>query len=501
LGSDPDIYLYDCAWARDGRTLYAQRQRRDQKGLDLLAIDPETGRSRVILSETDPTWVDLGREFRPLADGTFLWASPRSGWRHLYLHDRDGKPIRAVTSGNWRIAFTGPQMPPDASPVVAVDEARGEVYFIASKETPLEQHLYVVSYRQPGEPRKITNGRGWWWPTMAADRPTGFVATYSDPTTPPQTAIYDLAGRRIAWIVENRLGPGHPYAPYLDHKPTVEYGTIQAANGSDLHYLLVKPHDFDATRRYPVILNPYGGPGVQSVKREWRGVVEQVLAQEGYLVFKLDNRGSANRDHAFEHAIYHDLGDVMLTDQLAGVRFLRSLSYVDPDRIGSTGWSFGAYATVRMMTEPGSHIRAGAAGGTPSDFRLYDTHYTERFLGTPQGDPQGYESGALLPRAKHLEGNLLLLQGLSDDNVLLPNFTALVAELQKAGKVFETAVYPGQGHVPRGKVMLTHMWKTQLDLFERTLKGGSPPATPGTPNAVGSRVAPDAPQRTVRASK
>ena len=467
LGANPDIYIADAAWSCDGKTFYVERQSRDQKRLDLLAVDPATGKSRVLVTETDPTWVDLEKDFRPLRDGSFLWGSSRTGWRHLYLYSRAGVLIRPVTSGAWRVA--DPWVTPDADALVGVDETKGLVYFIASKDTPLEQQLYSVSYRRPRAPRQMTEGHGWWTASMAAGTPTAFVGEYSDPTTPPRTGLYALDGRRLGWIAENRLDASHPYFPFLDERPTYAFGAIKAADGQDLHYMLAKPANFDPNTRYPVIVKVYGGPGVQLVRRDFRSFSDQIYTQAGYLIFTVDNRGSANRSEAFEHAISGALGGLSSDDQIAGVAFLKTLPFVDRDRIGMTGWSFGAYETVRVMTTPGSGVRAGVAGGTPSEFRKYDTHYTERFLGKPQDRAAAYDAAALLPRAKDLSGDLLLMHGMSDDNVALSNFTALVLALEKAGKTFDVDVFPGQSHAIRGEAAQTRQMKDALRFFDRTL--------------------------------
>jgi dipeptidyl-peptidase-4 len=453
--------------------LYAQRQSRDQRRLDLLAIDPRTGASRTLLTEVSDTWVDLERDFRPLEDGSFLWGSARSGWRHIYHYDEAGKLIRQVSSGKWRIAWGGPAAGVNFSLIVGVDEVAGEVYFAASIESPIEQHLYRIAFRRDDAPHRITQGSGWWRPTMAEGQPTAFVGDYSDPETPPQVGLYGLDGRRLAWLTENRLDETHRFNRHLAYRPTAQYDTLSPENGVDLHHVLIRPAGFDPSRRYPVIVRVYGGPGVQTVRREWRPLVEQLLTQAGYVVFQLDNRGTANRDSAFEHAQHRDLGGVSARDQLAGLRYLRSLSFVDPHRIGMMGWSFGGYLTLRTMATAGAELRAGAAGAAPSDFLLYDTHYTERFLGHPDVNVSAYRDDALLPRVKELHGDLLLIHGLSDDNVILANFTALVAALQQQGTLFDLAVYPGQGHAFRGEKPLVHLWKTYLRFFERTLAPGS----------------------------
>jgi dipeptidyl-peptidase-4 len=471
LGADRDVYVADVAWSRDATVLYVQRQSRNQKQLDLVAVDAVDGTSKVVLSETSDTWVDLERDFYPLGDGSFFWGSARTGSRHLYHYDSEGKLIRPVTHGAWRLAWGGPAAPANHATIVGVDEAGGTVYFLASIRSPLEQHLYSTSYRMADVPCKLTSGSGRWIVTMATARPRCFVGEYSDIDSPPRVGLYSLDGNRLAWLTENRLDSDQPYSRYASHRPSYEFGILAAKSGCDLHYLLAKPADFDPARKYPVVIKVYGGPGVQTVRREWRPLTEQLLTQAGYVVFQLDNRGTANRDEAFEHATHGDLGGVTCDDQTSGVDFLRKLAFVDPTRIGMMGWSFGGYLTVRMMTRPDSGIRAGAAGGVPSDFRLYDTHYTERFLGQPQANERLYENEGLLPRLKDLAGDLLVIQGLSDDNVVLENFTSLVAELQRQGKLFSTSVYPGQGHVPRGATMLTHLWNTYLAFFRNRLSG------------------------------
>jgi dipeptidyl-peptidase-4 len=477
LGSNPDIYVYDVTWSANGDTLYVQRQSHDQKRLDLLAIDPATGRGRLLLSETSTTWVELERDFRPLRDGRFLWGSARTGWQHLYLYDRNGELIRPVTSGNWRVANLGAGAAPDLSPILGVDEDHSLVYFLASRETPIERQIYRISYAAPQAPLQVTSGHGWWTPAMMAGSPTTFVGTYSNQDTPPRTGLFDLGGRLVSWLAENRLDPTHPYFAFLDHRPSYEFGTIKAADGEDLHYFIAKPAGFDPTRRYPAIVRVYGGPNVEYVTREWRPLTDQLYTQAGYVVFALDSRGTSNRDLAFEHAISGALGGLSTVDQIAGVHFLAGQPYIDPDRIGIAGWSFGGYETVRTMSTPGSGLRAGAGGGVPSDFSLYDTHYTERYLGTPQARPSAYNEAALLPHIKDFSGELLVLQGLSDDNVQLGNFTRLVTELQAQGKTFDTEVFPGQSHVIRGPAAQTRLMGAQLRFFSHALAQprGSPP--------------------------
>jgi dipeptidyl-peptidase-4 len=461
LGPETDIYLARVAWAKDGKTLYVQREARDQKRLDLLAVDPATGAARVILTETSTTWLELNNDFKPLKDGHFLWSSERSGDKHLYLYDHDGHLVHAITHGDWPV-----------DKVEGLEEAKGLVLFAASKDTPLERHLYSVSYLEPGEPKRLTSGAGWWDVTVA-DKGGVFTGGYSDPATPLRTGLYARDGSFLRWIEPNRLDASHPYFKYLDHHRTPEFGTIKAADGQDLHWEMLTPPGFDPKAKYPAIVSVYGGPHVQTVARRWGALTDQLLLEEGYVVFRLDNRGSANRSVAFKTANYHRLGIVETQDQLAGVSYLKSLPYVDPKRIGVMGWSYGGFMTLMLLTAPDSPFAAGAAGAPPTDWRLYDTHYTEQFMGTPQDNADGYKLTEIVPRLGNLTGALLLMQGMADDNVTFDNSTRLMAALQAMSRPFELMDYPGERHGIRGNAKKLHLWRTQIDFLNRKVKGAN----------------------------
>jgi dipeptidyl-peptidase-4 len=463
LGDDPDIYLARVHWSVDGRTLYIQRQSRDQKRLDLLAADPGTGTSTIILTESRAPWVNLTKDFTPLKDGTFLWVSERSGYRHLYLHDRDGQLIRQVTSGDFPLGGFDRQ-----ASLIGVNEDTGTAFVLASASTPIERHLYAVDYRGGGTMRQVTEESGWWTPSMNAGA-TAFIGNFSSPDTPPQTGLYDADGSFRRWIVENRFEDSHPYYPFRAGIPQPEFGQIEAEDGQRLDYVLLKPANFDPSQRYPAIVQVYGGPGRQYVTKAWRPVTERILLDAGFVLFQLDNRGAANRGLRFEGAIAGNLGSPEIIDQIRGLRFLQSLPFIASDRVGVTGWSYGGYLTLRLLTEPGSGFVSGAAGAAPGDWRQYDTHYTERFLGKPQDNPAAYDAASVVPRLKDIEGRLLLMHGMSDDNVLFDNATAIMSRLQQQGTAFDLMLYPGQRHSIQGPMLRLHQWRTYLDFFQRTL--------------------------------
>lgn len=465
LGPDPDIYLARVAWARDGRILYVQRQSRDQKRLDLLAVDPSSGRSRVILTEESPHWVEITDDFRPLRTGNFLWSSERSGHRHIYLYRADGELIRQVTFGDW---------PVDA--IVGVDESSRTVFFGASRETPIERGLYSESYGRPSGVKTLTSAGGWWTGEVASSG-KAFVGTYQDPSTPPRTGVYGLDGRLIRWIEENPLNASHPYFPYLSRHRIPEFGVIKAADGQDMHWMMRTPPGFDPTRKYPVIVTVYGGPASALVARRWMSPVDQLYLEAGYILFTLDNRGTPNRSTAFKTAIHRRMGIPETADQMLGAAYLASLPYVDPARIGATGWSNGGFMTLLMLTEPNSPFAAGVAGAPPTDFRLYDTHYTERFMGTDADNHDNYEASDILNRIGSLRsGALMLIHGMADDNVTFDNSTRLMAALQARGTGFETMLYPGLRHrAGWTQAHLRHRMEATLDFFNRKLKPEAAP--------------------------
>lgn len=466
LGADKDIYLARVNWSRDGKTLYVQRQSRDQKTLELIACDPATGRGKVILTETNPHWIELHDDFRALKDGSFLWSSERSGANHLYHYAADGRLLAQVTKGDWpvdRIEAVSDQ-------IKGVDEKRGLVFFGASIDTPLERRLYSVSYLKPAAPKALTPAGGWWTTKVASSG--AFVGSYSDPKTPPQTALYDSAGKRVRWIEENRLDASHPYAPYVADHLTPEFGVLKSADGHDLHYSLLKPADFDASKKYPVIVSVYGGPHAQRVSRTW-SLNDEAFANAGYVVFRLDNRGSGNRSLAFKTALDRRMGTVEVEDQIVGANYLKTLPYVDPERLGVMGWSYGGFMVLMMLTVPDTPFKSGVSGAPPTEWGLYDTHYTEQFMGKPDENKAGYAASDFLTRLDHLKpGSLMLIHGMADDNVIFENTTRVLAELQKRAIPFETQLYPGERHsVIRSRSKGLHVLKTHLDFFDRTLKG------------------------------
>ena len=461
LGADTDIYLARVDWSNDGRTLYVQRQSRDQKRLDLLSVDPATGRSRVIVSQRADAWVDLNDDFHVLADGRFIWSNEDSGWRHLYLYDRNGRVVRPITRGVWPVKGLN-----------GVNEQTGEVFFTASmrdgKELPIEQQLFRASLNRTEAPVAITPAGGWWNASVNAPG-TAYVGNYSDPKTPPQSALYRMDGTRVRWIEENRLDADHPFAPYVSRLREPEFGTLQS-HGETLVWRMQTPPDFDPSKKYPVVMQVYGGPGTGAgVQKSWQPATSQLLTEAGYIVFRLDNRGEGDRSQAFETSNYRQLGVVETQDQTMAAQWLKRQPFVDPERIAIMGWSYGGFMSLMTLTEPEAGLAGAMAGAAPTDWALYDTHYTERYMSTPQDNPEGYARTDVLPRLGDMTGRLLILHGMADDNVILPNATRVIDKLQEQSLPFEMMLYPGQRHGVRGDPRQLQQWRTYLDFLDRII--------------------------------
>ncbi|WP_157475005.1 S9 family peptidase [Lysobacter sp. Root494] len=470
LGPDTDIYLARVDW-RDPQHLTFQRQSRDQKKLELVEADLVSGKQRTLITETGTTWVPLHNNLRFLKDGRLLWSSERSGFEHLYVVDAKGH-ANALTSGNWPV-----------DNVLAVDETSGFVYFAAGKDSPLDVQVYRVALPPSTSASPTLSGierlskpDGTHKATFAGNASV-YVDNWSTPDTPPQLQLFRNDGTLIATLLDNDIiDPKHPYAKYRAAQRPLEFGTLTAADGkTTLHYSLVKPAGFDPSKRYPVVVFVYGGPASQTVVRSWPGRGDhwfnQYLAQNGYAVFSIDNRGTPRRGAAFGGALYGKQGTVEVEDQLAGVKWLKSQSWVDGERIGVHGWSNGGYMTLMLLAKASDQYACGIAGAPVTDWGLYDTHYTERYMNLPAANTDGYRDARVLQHIGGLTSKLLLVHGMADDNVLFSNSTALMSALQKRGQPFELMTYPGAKHGLRGTDLL-HRLRVSADFFDRCLRPG-----------------------------
>ncbi|WP_447940885.1 DPP IV N-terminal domain-containing protein [Pseudoxanthomonas mexicana] len=462
LGKNPDIYLARVDW-RDPQRLTFQRQSRDQRTVELIETTLATGAQRTLVTETSKTWVPLHHDLRFLKDGRFLWSSERSGSEHLYVASEDGAKLTALTQGEWVV-----------DGLLALDEAAGLAYVGGTRDGVTETHVYAVPLAG-GEPRRLTQAPGMHAAAFARNASV-FVDSWSSDTVLPQIELFKADGTKLATLLANDVADAaHPYAKYrAAHQPTT-YGTLMAADGTTpLHYSLIRPAGFDARKQYPVVVFVYGGPAAQTVTRAWPGrsdaFFNQYLAQQGYVVFSLDNRGTPRRGAAFGGALYGKQGTVEVDDQLRGVEWLKSLSFVDPARIGVYGWSNGGYMTLMLLAKQDEAYACGVAGAPVTDWALYDTHYTERYMDLPKANEAGYREASVFTHVDGIgAGKLLLIHGMADDNVLFTNSTKLMSELQKRGTPFELMTYPGAKHGLRGTDLL-HRYRLTEDFFARCLK-------------------------------
>ncbi|MCB1135636.1 MAG: S9 family peptidase, partial [Chlamydiia bacterium] len=388
LGANKDIYVARVHWEVGGKSLLIQRQDREQKRLELIRYDCETGAQTVVLTETAKDWVNLNDDLRSLkAQASFLWASERTGFKHLYLYAKDGSVCTQLTEGEWAV-----------NKVLGLDEEAGYVYFDGFYSHPLQKHVYRVSLNEPGKIEQITSEEGWHDARFSADYKY-FIDQFSSTRTPPQVSLRSVADGHLRFVEENRLDASHPYHIYLEAQQPPEFGTVKADDGTTLHYKLIKPFPFEPSIRYPVIVRIYGGPHARKVKDQWDegDAWSHIMANRGFVVFSLDNRGSCDRGKAFEAAIHRQLGEVELKDQLKGVEHLKTLDFIDPQRIGMFGWSYGGYMTLMALLKAPDTFTAGVAVAPVTDWTLYDTHYTERYLDLPQNNADGYKASGVYP--------------------------------------------------------------------------------------------------------
>lgn len=460
LGSNPDIYLVRADWSGNAKSLLFQRQSRDQKKLELIAVDAATLAQRVLVTETSPTWVSIFDDLRFLSGDRFIWSSERTGRKHLYLYDMSGKLQHAISSGEWGI-----------DRVLAVDEKSGRVFVQSNRDAVVDSQTYALKLdgSTAGKPARITQGDGWHDAAFARNGEV-FVDTYSNPDLPPQVSIRRPDGSMVSWLERNELNASHPYGKYLDAHLKTEYGTLKSKDGQTLYYSMIKPSGFSVMKKYPVYLSTYGGPHSQHVARRWGNLFDQYMAQQGFIVWRLDNRGSSRRERAFTDANYHNLGKVEVEDQLTGIEWLGQQSYVDAKRIGVFGWSYGGFMTLRLLAQASDKIAMGVSVAPVTDWALYDTHYTEQFMGTPKENPQGYVTAGVYSHLDGLKSPLLLIHGMADDNVFFTNTTRMIDALVKRNVHFELMTYPGAKHGISGRGPQRHVYGYIEAFFKKNLK-------------------------------
>ena len=451
-----DLLIARVAWAPDSKNVLFQALNREQTKLELNAAGLD-GKYRHVLDETTPAWVEVydNPEFveSGAGNGTFVWQSARNGWRHLYLYDNDGRLVRQLTNGKWEIRN-----------LYGVDAKNGWAYFSATKDSHIAENVYRVRL-SGGEPERLTQDNG--WHTASFDPTfTHFVDTWSDVATPPRTRLNRADGFAVRTLNENRVDV---LSQYRLSQP--EFLNVSTRDGFAMEAMMIKPPNFDPNKKYPVFQFTYSGPHAPSVANRWagnRGMWFQMLAQKGYIVWVCDNRSASGKGEESVWPIYKRMYELELRDLEDGLNYLKGLPYVDGSRIGLHGWSYGGSMTSYAMTHSRSW-KIGIAGGTGTDWRLYDSIYTERYMMTPDNNRDGYERTSIVKSARNLSGKLLLIHGQMDDNVHMQNTTQFVYELQKYDKQFELMYYPTQRHGVTNPQQAKHMYTMMTEFILKNL--------------------------------
>ncbi|HEY6806039.1 MAG TPA: S9 family peptidase [Pyrinomonadaceae bacterium] len=448
-----DLLISRVMWAPDSKKVVFQAQNREQTFLDLNFADAREGKSSNVIHETTKTWVSAIDDPTFLDDGSFIWQSERSGWRHLYHYSADGKLIKQLTDGRWEVRS-----------VDGVDEKNGVVYFSGTEHSLIAPQGYSVKLDGSGFTR-LTMTEG----THRIDVSPNysfFVDNWSDVNTPPQTRLYDRNGKLVRVLAENKVDALKQYK-----LGTTELVQVKTRDGFVMDAMMIKPPDFDPKKKYPVMTFTYSGPHSPQVRNAWGATTymwHQLLAQKGYIMWVCDNRTASGKGAESTWPVYKNFGELELRDLEDGVSWLKNQSYVDGSRIGIWGWSYGGFMTSYALTHSQS-FKIGIAGGTVADWRNYDSVYTERYMGTPQNNPEGYKKSSPVTSAKNLHGKLLLIHGAIDDNVHMANTIQFLYELQKAGKQVQLMVYPKSRHGVTDPVLVTHMRQMMTDFIVANL--------------------------------
>jgi len=442
-----DGYIARVDWHPDGRLL-VQWLARNWQRLELRAYDPTGAASTLLIEELQP-WINLHHDLRVVeATGEFTWSSERSGFRHLYLYAPDGRLIRQLTDGDW-----------PAEATVALDAKRRQLYFIGWRDTPLERHLFRLSL-DGGEPERLTKEAGIHGAEIAPDF-SSFIDVWDNREHPPSVSVRSPDG-------ELRHEIHAPSPIELELRPP-ELHRFRTGDGVELQAAIYRP---PTPANAPVIVSVYGGPGPQMVNDSWAQTVDlraQMLAEHGFVVLKVDNRGSARRGLSFEAPIHRRLGKIEVRDQVEGVRWLGTLGFADISRVGIYGWSYGGYMTLMALLTQPDVFKAGVAGAPVTFFFCNDTANTEKYLGTPQDNPEGYRRSSTLTYVDQLRGKLLVVHGMIDENVHFRHTARVMQALIDAGKPFETLLYPNERHMPRSERDRADMERRLLEFFQRNL--------------------------------
>jgi dipeptidyl-peptidase-4 len=449
-----DQYLTSVSWSPDEKSIYVGVLNRDQNHLKLNQYDAQSGKLiKTLFEEKHDKYVEPQNELYFLNNKEFVWWSQRDGFMHLYRYDVNGKLINQITKGNWIV-----------NEILAKNDKKKELIITSTKDGAMEKHVYAVNWEN-GKINRLDADAGY-HNAMVNDLGTYVLDNWSNETTPRKIDVYSTDGK----FKKNLLTAKNPLANY--QMPKVENVTLKADDGTDLYGKLIYPTDFDSSKKYPVIVYLYNGPHAQMNLNRFPAsgnLWYDYMAQSGYVVWVMDGRGSSNRGLAFEQAIFRNLGDVEMADQMKGVEFLKSKSFVDGDRMGIHGWSYGGFMTTSFMLRQPDVFKAGVAGGPVMDWSLYEIMYGERYMDTPETNPEGYAKNNLLDKTKNLKGKLLLIHGTDDPVVVWQHSIDFLRNAVSEGVQVDYFVYPGYEHNVRGKDRV-HLMQKVTDYFDLHLK-------------------------------
>ena len=456
-GDPTDRYFTNIAWSPDSKTIYMFELNRKQNDCRLVSYNAETGAKMAELyRETSDQYVEPLHPilFLPWDDTEFIIQSQKDGYNHLYLFDKSGKELKQITSGKWVVMD-----------VLGFNKKDKTVIIASNEKNPLQHNLWAVNINN-GKRTLLDNGLGVHRGTLSASGALMYDK-YQEPCVPHCITVTGTQKPKPVTLLTSE----DPWKDY--QQPIYENGSIKAADGTtDLYYRMVKPHDFDATKQYPTVVYVYGGPHAHLVDASWHYASrtwETYMAQKGYIVFILDNRGSEDRGRDFEQATFHQLGQIEMQDQMKGVEYLKSLPYVDMNRLGVHGWSFGGFMTISLMTNYPDVFKVGVAGGPVIDWKWYEVMYGERYMGTPEDNPEGYAKTSLIDKAKNLKGKLQIITGYNDNTVVPQHCLSFLDACVKAGTQPDFLAYPGEEHNMRGHASV-HLHERITQYFEDYLK-------------------------------
>jgi dipeptidyl-peptidase-4 len=455
--SEEACYFTNIAWSPDAKSIYMFELNRDQNDCRLVSYDAETGeRKAELYRETSDKYVEPMHPivFLPWDNTTFMMQSQRDGYNHLYLFNNKGEMLRQLTKGPWVV-----------EDVLGFNRKDKSIIIASNEKSDIQRNIYRVDIKT-GKRTLLDNGRGSHRGELS-ESGMYLVDRYTEPDVPRNIDVVSTQTAKT----ERLLTAADPWQGY--QQPIFESGTIKAADGrTDLYYRMVKPHDFDATKKYPTVVYVYGGPHAHNVEASWHWqsrTWETYMAQKGYIVFILDNRGSENRGRDFEQVTFRQLGQVEMQDQMKGVEYLKSLPYVDAQRMGVHGWSFGGFMTISLMLNYPDVFKVGVAGGPVIDWKWYEIMYGERYMDTPQTNPEGYEKSSLINKAGHLKGKLQIITGYNDPTVVPQHCLSFLDACIKAGTQPDFFAYPGEEHNMRGHASV-HLHERITQYFEDYLK-------------------------------